>query len=97
MRIPQGASDAQVIEQMSTKQRRALDRATKAFADRETRERELTNRTRREVLAAFEAGVPARVLATQLDLSVGRIYQIREEGLALRAAVDTKGRENVPA
>ena len=90
MRITPGATDEQIVEQMSTRQKRALAKAAASLQAKDAKESEmakrvlsLTNKVRLDVYRALQEGVPARVLANRLDRSPGRIYQMQDEAKAL--------------
>ena len=85
MRIQQGMTDAEVVENLSPKQRRVLDQMTRAQAVKRDKEAEYSQRALTRINDAITAGIPVRVIASTLRLSQARIYQIRDEARAAQA------------
>lgn len=80
-------SEAAALARMSARQHRAFERV--CDANRETRAAAASYERRRieehgAIYEAMEVGVPARVLAERLDVSVERVHAVRSEVAALR-------------
>ena len=82
MRVRADASYGEVYAAMTSRQQDAMDEV--AEAARQVRSMETMLRTKQARLEAcvYEAvgrGVPARIVAERLGLSISRVYQIRDQ------------------
>jgi hypothetical protein len=88
MRIKAGSTAEQVVEQLNTKQRRALQSAQTARAAEQKAldsHRKRKEDTAERVARALEAGVPAALVASQLGFTKARVYQMRDKIRMLQA------------
>lgn len=85
MRIKPGASSEETVKAMTPVQRRLLGTVERARAREQSVVKDSVDRTREAVREALSEGVPARIMASRLDVSLARIYQMRDEAeVALR-------------
>lgn len=78
MRMSRGVSVADAYEQLTARQRRALNAVRKARDEEDAAVQEVLSRSYRATLDALNAGVPARVIADDLGISAARVYQLRD-------------------
>lgn len=79
MRIQPGASVEETIEALAPAQRRLIQRAENARAREQRIIQESMDKSRIAVQKALDGGVPARVMAARLGVSLARVYQMRDE------------------
>jgi hypothetical protein len=76
--IQRGQSLAEAREQLPDELKLELADCLLIWHESKREEREALDRRNAAVTAALNAGVPARILADQLGITSGRVYQIRK-------------------
>lgn len=79
MRMLRGEPVERSVELLSTAQRAALQKVVDDNSTESARLREVRDVLKGHVRDALAAGVPARVIATELNISRGRVYQMKDE------------------
>ena len=79
MRVLRGEPIENSAALLSSEQRHALDKAIQSNRHEAGRLREVRDVLKTDVRDALAAGVPARLLAAELGLTRGRVYQMRDE------------------